>query len=58
VCSASLVHVPAVQFILTVVSILNMDALLLSSNVTLLMSFFFGGILHDVRESTNKVEQC
>jgi len=43
VCSATLFHVPAVQFMLTVVNILNMDAVLLHSNVTLLTSVIQAG---------------
>jgi len=38
VCSATLFHVPAVQFMLTVMNIFNVDALLFPSNVTLLTS--------------------
>jgi len=38
VCFETLFHVPAVKFMLTVVNILNMDALPLLTNVTLLTS--------------------
>jgi len=43
VCSATLFHAPAVQFMLTVVNILNMDALPLPSNLTLLTSAIQAG---------------
>jgi len=43
VCSAALFHVPAVQFVLTVMNILKMDAMPLTSNVTILASVIPAG---------------
>jgi len=42
-CSATSFHVPAVQFTLTAVNIINMDALPLPSIVTLLTSVIQAG---------------